>query len=91
VASAEKTATELYSICNQMGLHIPADIKVIAFSSLPIAALLHPPLATIVQPAFEMGKVAATLLFKALEKPHFNLAKEYVVVPSVFVERLSGG
>jgi len=91
VASAEKTATELYSICNQMGLHIPADIKVIAFSSLPIAALLHPPLATIVQPAFEMGKVAATLLFKALEKPHFNLAKEYVVVPSVLVERLSGG
>jgi len=91
VASTEKTATELYDVCNQLGLQIPADIKVIAFASLPIAALLHPPLATIVQPAFEMGKVAATLLFKALEKPHFNLAKEYVVVPSVFVERRSGG
>jgi len=89
IASAEKTATDIYSICNQLGLNIPADLKVIAFASLPIAALLSPPLSTIVQPAFEIGKTAAALLFKALEKPGFKLKNEYVILPSVFIERKS--
>jgi LacI family transcriptional regulator len=87
LASAEKPATDIYNVCNQIGLRIPADLKVIAFSSMQIAALLHPPLSTITQPAFEMGKLAAALLFKALEKTSFKLEKECIVVPSVFVER----
>jgi len=89
LVSAEKPATDIYSICNEIGLNIPADLKVIAFSSMQIAALLHPPLSTITQPAFEMGKTAASLLFKALEKSNFKLEREFVVVPSLFFERAS--
>lgn len=91
IASAEKLGTAVYNICNQTGLNIPADIKVIAFSNLQIAGLLHPPLSTVTQPAFEMGKAAATLLFKALEKSNFNLKNERIVIPSVFIERASSG
>lgn len=89
LASSEKSATDLYAVCNETGIRIPADLKVIAFSNLQIAGLLHPPLSTIIQPAFEMGKAAATLLFKALEKSSFRLDKEQVVIPSEFMERLS--
>jgi len=91
IASAEKIAANIYSICNQLGLNIPEDLKVIAFSNLPIAALLCPPLSTIVQPAFEMGQAAATLLFKALEKPGFILRNEHVVLPAILIERKSSG
>ena len=91
IASVEKLGTAVYSACNELGLNIPADVKVIVFSNLQIAALLHPSLSTVTQPAFEMGKAAATLLFKALEKSHFNLKDEKIIIPSVFIERASTG
>jgi LacI family transcriptional regulator len=87
IGSVEKLATAVYTICNEMNLRIPADIKVMAFSNLPIAAILNPPLTTITQPAFEMGKAAAILLFKALEKSKFNLKEEKIVLPSVLIQR----
>jgi LacI family transcriptional regulator len=88
VASVEKLAMQTYSACHASGLSIPQDVKVIAFSNLPIAALLAPPLSTVVQPAFEMGKTAATLLFKSLAKK-INLHSERVVLPSMLCERES--
>jgi LacI family transcriptional regulator len=91
IGSVEKLATTCYSICKELRLSIPGDVKVIAFSNLQIASLLNPSLTTITQPAFEMGKAAATLLFKSLEKPHFKLKEEKVVIPSVLVERESTG
>jgi LacI family transcriptional regulator len=89
IGSVEKLATLSYSICKELGLSIPHDVKVIAFSNLQIASLLNPSLTTITQPAFEIGKMAATLLFRALEKPNFKLTEERVVIPSVLIERES--
>jgi LacI family transcriptional regulator len=88
VGSVEKVATQVYSVCHALNLSIPDDVKVIAFSHLQIAALLNPSLSTITQPAFEMGKTAATLLFKALEKK-IDLKKERVVINSILIERAS--
>jgi LacI family transcriptional regulator len=87
VASVEKIATQAYVVCNELNLGIPQDVKVIAFSSLQIAGLLHPPLTTITQPAFEMGRAAATVLFKMLEKKRFDFTKEKILLPSVLIER----
>ena len=91
IGSVEKLATTTYTICKELGLSIPGDIKVIAFSNLQIASLLNPSLTTITQPAFEIGKAAATLLFKALEKPRFKLKEERIVIPSLLIERDSTG
>lgn len=89
VGSVEKVTTQVYSVCHALKLKIPRDVKVIGFSNLPIAALLNPPLSTITQPAFDMGKAAATILFKALERKKIDLAREVVVIPSVLYERES--
>lgn len=88
VGSVEKVATQVYTVCQELGLLIPKDVKVIAFSHLQIASLLNPSLTTITQPAFEMGKMAATLLFRALEKK-FDLQHERIVVNSTLIERAS--
>lgn len=88
VASIEKLAIQTYAACHACGLSIPDDVKVIAFSNLPIASLLAPSLSTVVQPAFEMGKTAAVLLFKSLAKK-INLGDERIVLPSVIIERAS--
>ena len=82
IASVEKLTTPIYLACKDLGLSIPGDIKVISFTNLQAAMILTPTLTTVTQPAFEMGKAAATVLFKSLEKSNFNLKKEITVIPS---------
>jgi LacI family transcriptional regulator len=89
IASVEKLTTPVYQACKELNLHIPNDIKLISFTNLQTAAILNPPLTTIMQPAFEMGKAAATLLFKGIEKKNFDLASEKIVLPSRLIERES--
>jgi LacI family transcriptional regulator len=89
IASVEKIVTPVYLACHELNIRIPNDIKVIAFATLDTAPILNPPLTTITQPAFEIGKAAATLLFKGIEKSTFDLRKERVVIPSVMIERES--
>lgn len=89
VASVEKLTTPVYTACANLGLAIPADVKVICFSNLETASILNPSLTTITQPAFEIGKRAASLLFNSLEKTNTDLAKECVVIPSELIVRNS--
>jgi len=86
-ASVEKYAITTYEVCRELGLNIPADVKVIGFSNLETADFLNPSLSTITQPAFEMGKLAATMLFKALDKKMFELKDEDIVLQSKLVKR----
>jgi LacI family transcriptional regulator len=87
VASVEKLTTPVYKACAALDLKIPEDVKLVCFSNLETASILNPSLTTITQPAFEMGKAAAALLFNSLEKTKFNLAKESLVIPSLLVVR----
>ncbi|HEY0680520.1 MAG TPA: LacI family DNA-binding transcriptional regulator [Chitinophagaceae bacterium] len=91
VVSVEKLTTPVYKACEELNLKIPQDLKVICFSNLETASILNPSLSTITQPAFEMGKVAALILFKALQKQNLNLIRESLVIPSVLVARRSTG
>jgi LacI family transcriptional regulator len=89
VASVEKLTTPVYEACAALHLKIPGDVKVICFSNLETASILAPPLTTVTQPAFEIGRTAATLLFKALEKSGFNLIQQSLVLPSALIVRAS--
>ncbi len=87
IASVENLTAPFYKACSELKIKIPEDVKFLCFSNLEIASILHPSLTTVTQPAFEMGKVAATLLFKALEKTNFDLAKESLEIPSSLLIR----
>lgn len=89
VGSLEKLTMQAYSVCHELNIRIPSDIKVIGFSHSPYAALLNPSLTTITQPAIEMGKAAATILLKTLDKKNWTLGNETVVLPSELRERRS--
>ncbi|MGZ8559410.1 MAG: LacI family DNA-binding transcriptional regulator [Chitinophagaceae bacterium] len=89
VASVEKLTTPIYNACAALSLKIPKDVKVVCFSNLETATILNPSLTTITQPAFEIGKAAATILLKALEKNKFDFIKESLVLPSALVVRNS--
>lgn len=50
------------------GIKIPGEVAIVGFSNNPITELIDPPLTTIEQPAFEMGKAAAELLIDQIEE-----------------------
>jgi len=81
-ASVEKLAVQVYHVCRELGLDIPKDVKVISFSNLVTASLLSPSLTTIAQPAYEMGKEAATILFRRLEKKYIVMPEDQVILPA---------
>jgi len=91
VTSVERLAMQVYMACHEYKIRIPEDLKVLAFSTLETAPILNPPLSTITQPAFELGKTAAEILFKGIEKKNYNLTDEFIVIPATLFERASTG
>jgi len=89
VASVEKLTTPVYLACIDLGLSIPGDVKIVSFTNLEAALILTPTLTTVTQPAFDMGKTAAEVLFNSLEKRNHDLKKETVIVSSVLNTRNS--
>lgn len=88
VAAVEKLAPLVYQACNELDLRIPGDVKVICFSNLEIAGMLHPSLSTVTQPAFAMGAKAAELLAKLMAGKRVDME---VVVGAEVEERDSSG
>jgi len=88
-AAIEKFAVNTYEVCKELDIHIPRDMKVISFSNLPAAALFDPPLSTIIQPAYDIGREAANILFKIIEKKMLMPYEKKMILPSQLIERAS--
>ena len=88
-ASIEKYAITTYQVCNELKINIPRDLKIIGMTNLRTAALLNPSLSTLSQPAFEMGKEAASLLIKMIEKKSYAAANDIIVLNNELTVRES--
>ncbi len=51
----------------RLGYRVPEDVAVVGFDDIPAAAMFEPALTTVRQPAIEMGKTAARMLFGLIE------------------------
>lgn len=88
-ASVEKLAITTYYVCRDLHLAIPEKIKIIGFSNLATAPLLSPSLTTITQPAFDIGKEAAILLFHGLNKYNTHPVNDKIILSSTLIKRES--
>ena len=88
-ASVETLAISTYEVCEELGLKIPRDLKVIAFSNSYLAALLNPSLTAIAQPAFEMGREAAAILVNLVEKKESRFRHQRTEIKSKLIVRNS--
>lgn len=83
LGAAESMALLLYEICRQKNYRIPEDYQLISFTNLGAVTYLNPSLTAIVQPAFQIGKEAAELLFKVIKKKKIYAAEIKQLLPSV--------
>ncbi|MEO8370615.1 MAG: LacI family DNA-binding transcriptional regulator [Candidatus Solibacter sp.] len=70
------------------GRRVPEDISLIGFDNLEFASVLHPPLTTIHQPKYEIGRAAADILLR-LARDKSRSAPEHRVLGVELVERQS--
>lgn len=80
--TVEKLALQTYEVAKELNIMIPKKLKIISFANLATASLLNPSLTTITQPAFDIGKQAATVLFKHLDRKKFAIPNETIVLKS---------
>lgn len=85
----DPVALGAYMHFRDSGIKIPDEIALIGFSNNPNTTLIRPRLTTVSQPAFEMGKVAATLLLKKLGSSSIMSSAETVVLKTELLIRES--
>ncbi len=73
-------------VAREAGLAIPDDIAIIGFDDIEAAALISPPLTTILNPAYEIGKISGQLLLERMQG-HYNGPGRHVVITNQFIKR----
>ncbi|TDK58827.1 LacI family transcriptional regulator [Bacillus salipaludis] len=64
----DRVFLEVLEFLKETNRALGKDIDLIVFDNIPFAHLVEPPITVITQPAFEMGKKAAELLFAKINK-----------------------
>jgi LacI family transcriptional regulator len=76
---------------SRLGLRIPADLAFAGFDDFDLAEFTSPPLTVVRQPAQEMGRVAANLLFDRIARGETPATGNRIVLPVEIVLRRSCG
>lgn len=68
LAANDACAIGIVHVLKSSGYDIPNDIAIVGFSESKMAPHLSPPLTSVAQPTFEIGKVSAELLLEQINK-----------------------
>jgi DNA-binding LacI/PurR family transcriptional regulator len=88
-AASDIMAVGAMRALNEAGLTIPAEVAIVGFDDLPIAAHTNPPLTTVRQPAMRTGTVSTEILIEMVEHPAPQPHR--IVLPTELVIRSSCG
>lgn len=89
LTASDRITIGSYSLLQKRGLVIPDNIAVAGFSNFNAPELFNPPLTTVRQNAFEMGKIATELLIQQVESKRPVNSFEKRVLPTELIVRSS--
>jgi DNA-binding LacI/PurR family transcriptional regulator len=69
----------------ESGWRVPEDVSVVGFDDIQNAAFQNPGLTTVRQPLREMGRVAAEILLKRINRPGSELHDKHIVEPELII------
>jgi DNA-binding LacI/PurR family transcriptional regulator len=82
----DMTAVGVLSALHRAGLRVPGDLSVIGYDDVAIAAYIYPPLTTIAQPKYALGKRAMEMALALIQG---EPGVPDVILPPSLVERES--
>lgn len=85
LAMTDQLARGALAAARAAGLSVPADLSVVGFDDLPIAAETGPPLTTVRQPLIDKGRIAARMLLDLTASPESAPAR--TILPTELVVR----
>jgi LacI family transcriptional regulator len=88
-AATDPLAKSVYRAAAERGLRIPEDLSVVGFTDDDFASILAPPLTTIRQPGYEMGRKAAELVLARTNTSRPPKKIQRATLPVTFIERAS--
>ncbi|RAO99180.1 hypothetical protein PW5551_05360 [Petrotoga sp. 9PW.55.5.1] len=71
----------------EAGLKVPDDISIVGFDNIEASSIIEPPLTTVSQPIYEMGKKAVDVLVKLINKEEVREKK--IMLKTKLIERHS--
>ncbi len=96
VAQNDRMAIGVIRAVRDAGLDVPGQISVIGFDDMPLASYFDPPLTTMRQDMFEIGRTAARLIIHAVEngvveQAHIRLSPAQLIVRNSTTHAPRGG
>jgi DNA-binding LacI/PurR family transcriptional regulator len=83
----DPVATGVFMTMKELGLKIPADIALAGFSNTHMTSLLDPPLTTVEQPSYQIGKTAAQLLMEQINGNADKFVPKFIVLKTHLIIR----
>jgi len=91
-ASNDMAAFGALQAARERNLQIPSQFGIAGFSNWQFGGLINPPLTTVNQPGYEMGREAAKILIqriKDFEDDNYDYSPETIVLPTSLIVRQS--
>ena len=90
-AITDLVAVGVLAYCNDNGISVPKDVKLIGFSNWFMSQVVSPKLSTVDQPSFEMGKQSFHLLLDEInaKKDGISFTPKTIELDTTIIERES--
>lgn len=84
-AANDLLALGVIRAAQEAGLAVPEDLSVVGFDDIPMAALVSPPLTTVRQPAYEMGRLAMSMVLDRLTGQVTGGGRHHLLQPALIL------
>ncbi|WP_223591788.1 LacI family DNA-binding transcriptional regulator [Neobacillus bataviensis] len=85
VASNDETAIGALRAVQERGFNVPSDLSITGFDDITLSSWTYPTLTTVKQPFFEMGKKAASELFKRMDEGEEYTPMRHLLKPELII------
>jgi LacI family transcriptional regulator len=89
IASNDQMAFGVMATAHRLGLHIPEQLSIVGFDNIPSSARMVPPLTTVHQPLYDMGREAVRMAVAGIEGE--AITGRVMVLPTRLVIRSTTG
>ena len=85
----DQVAIGVYDEIKRNGLKIPQDVALVGFGNIKLSSYLDPPLTTVRQSPYKLGKAAAGMLLRRIENSEIKIEPKTEVIETELILRKS--